>query len=167
MLIYEAPLLRNISNRKGPLSVVSGADVRTTLQLDRASFVDFALLLGTDFSQRIKNVGPARAYKFIRQHGSIESVIANEPAYKPRMPAPAYLSQVRLARSVFDTLPPVPDLALLRPNAPDDERVAAVLEKYGVQTDEYDWEGGAALGTNYFGDNPSVSETDFSFTPFT
>ena len=68
-------MIRNISNRKDPLTIVSGAKVRTTLELTRESFVDFALLLGTDFSQRIKNVGPARAYRFIKEYGSIERII--------------------------------------------------------------------------------------------
>lgn len=166
MLVYEAPLLRNITNRKGPLTIVSGSDVRSVLQLDRAGFIDFALLLGTDFTQRIKNVGPSRAYKFIRQHGTIEQVLAQETAYPPRVPARAYLSQIHTARVVFDTLPPVPDPACLEPGERDEERIAEVLGKYGVQTQEYNWEGEATLGSNYFGDKPSTGNTDFAFTPY-
>lgn len=164
--MYDAPLLRNISSRTGPLTIMSGPDIRSVLQLDRASFVDFALLLGTDFTQRIKNVGPARAYKFIRQHGSIESVLAHEKAYPPRMPASTYLRQVETARVVFETLPPVPKRSLLNQTKRDEGRVAKVLARYGVQKEEYEWEGTSALGSDYFGDKPSVNESDFSFKPY-
>lgn len=66
--------------------MISGADIREVLQLTRASFVDFAFLLGTDFSQRIKNVGPARALRFIKEYGSIERVIEAETNYPLQMP---------------------------------------------------------------------------------
>ena len=56
VLVYGAPLLRNLSNRQGPL-VLLPASLWDLLHLSRKEYVDFALLLGTDFSQRIKNVG--------------------------------------------------------------------------------------------------------------
>jgi len=159
VLIYEAPLIRNLTNRQVPLTVVSGADIRTVLQLDRSSFVDFALLLGTDFSQRIKNVGPARALKFIREHGSIERVIELETKYLPRLPQQAYLQQVEQARSVFETLPPVPEKSALCPMAANDDEVVKVLQRYGLGralSDTSNWDYNAALEGNYFGDNPSA-----------
>ena len=78
-----------------------------------------ALLLGTDFSQRIKNVGPQRALKFIREHGSIERVIERERKYSPRISEKSYLKQVEIARLVFQTLPPVPDTHLLQAKESD------------------------------------------------
>ena len=65
--------------------------MRDALQLDREAFVDFALLLGTDFSQRIKNVGPARALKFIRQHRTIERVLEQESKYAASVVYAEYL----------------------------------------------------------------------------
>ncbi|EMD35532.1 hypothetical protein CERSUDRAFT_116277 [Gelatoporia subvermispora B] len=151
VLVYEAPLLRNLTNRRGPLHVISGAELRAGLQLDRAGFVDFALLLGTDFSQRIKHVGPARALRFIRAHGTIERVLAAEPRYPPRMPTGEYLAQVALARSVFATLPPVPRKKLLRHGVYDERRVARILEKYHLQrlaAEDVDYS--ETLSGNYF-----------------
>src|SRR5262245_11268972 len=87
VLVYEVPLIRNITSRRSPLTVLSGKEIRTMLKLSRASYVDFALLLGTDFSQRIKNIGPQRALKFIREHGSIEHIIERETRFRPRVPA--------------------------------------------------------------------------------
>ncbi|KAJ7240438.1 PIN domain-like protein [Mycena rebaudengoi] len=159
VIVYEAPLIRNLTNRSGPLMVLSGTEIRTVLQLDRSSFIDFALLLGTDFSQRIKNVGPTRALKFIRQHKSIERVIEMEKKYTPRIPAPAYLAEVEVARLVFQTLPPVPDIRLLE-QPPDEEGLAVILQRFGLGKllmSGEDWDSQEALEGNYFSDNPSAT----------
>ncbi|TCD66567.1 hypothetical protein EIP91_001235 [Steccherinum ochraceum] len=158
VIIYEAPLIRNLSSRKDPLVVISGAEVRSGLQLDRASFIDFALLLGTDFSQRIKNVGPQRALKFIREHRTIERVLEKEKQYPPRVPEEAYLSQVARARQVFETLPPAPDAGILEPREMDEDAVNIVLRRYNLQHEISDhWQYRGALSGNYFHDNPSAS----------
>ncbi|KAF8190328.1 PIN domain-like protein [Mycena galopus ATCC 62051] len=158
VVIYEAPLIRNITNRSGPLMMLSGPEIRTALELDRSSFIDFALLLGTDFSQRIKNVGPVRALKFIQQHKSIERVIEVEKKFTPRVPPPAYLAEVALARLVFMTLPPVPDEKLLEQEK-DDEGLPVVLQRFGLGKllmgdDVLGFED--ALQGNYFSDDPSA-----------
>lgn len=158
VLIYEAPLVRNITNRKGPLITISGADVRAVLQLDRASYIDFALLLGTDFSRRIKNVGPITALKFIRKNGSIERIVQQEKKNPPRVPQPLYFEQVELARRVFHTLPPVPDAEMLRQRESDDGVVADILSRYGLSriVKDGDWDYAEPLAGNYFGDDPSL-----------
>ncbi|OCH86804.1 PIN domain-like protein [Obba rivulosa] len=161
VLVYEAPLVRNITNRRGPLHVISGAEVRAELRLDRAGFVDFALLLGTDFSQRIKNIGPQRALRFIRAHGTIERVLEAEPRFPPRLPAPEYLEQVELARGVFATLPPIPERAALQRGACKEEAVARILKKYHLQrlaaAAEEDLDYSDTLSGNYFNDDPAAS----------
>jgi flap endonuclease-1 len=157
VLVYEAPLIRNITSRVEPLGMVSGSHIRKVLDLSPASFIDFALLLGTDFSQRIKNVGPQRALKFIREYGSIEAIIEQEPNYPPRLPQKAYLEQVEVARVVFRTLPEVPDLSLLQPRASDMGAVWEILQKYRLhKASGYVWDYDAALVGNYFEDNPSA-----------
>ncbi|KAJ8474025.1 hypothetical protein ONZ51_g7496 [Trametes cubensis] len=157
VLVYDAPLVRNLASSTAPLVVISGADVRAVLQLDRDRFIDFALLLGTDFSQRIKNVGPARALKFIREHGSIERVLEHERQYPPRMPPAEYLQQVELARNVFQTLPPIPDPSLLHQGEVDEAAVWAIMDKYNLH--RYiaeDWDYSQSLTGNYFADNPNA-----------
>ena len=55
---------------------VSGLEVRRALEIPtQRAYIDFALLLGTDFTERIKNLGPAAAHKLIKEYGSIENVI--------------------------------------------------------------------------------------------
>ncbi|CDO70482.1 hypothetical protein BN946_scf184569.g25 [Trametes cinnabarina] len=158
VLIYDAPLVRNVATGAAPLVLISGSDVRTVLQLDRARYIDFALLLGTDFSQRIKNVGPTRALKFIREHGSIERVLEHERQYPPRIPIDEYLEQIALARSVFNTLPPIPHSSLLQQGIPDEQAVWAILDRFGLR--RYladDWDYTRTLSGNYFADNPSAA----------
>lgn len=158
VLVYDAPLIRNLTNRQSPLIVVSGVDVRMVLELDRASFIDFALLLGTDFSQRIKNVGPARALRFIKTHGSIERIVELETKYAPQVPHNVYLAQVEAARMVYQTLPPVPEKNLLEQRSVDEAEVVRSMEQYrlGRALMNSDWDYGAALDGNYFHDNPSA-----------
>jgi len=158
VIVYEAPLIRNLTSRRDPLVMISGAEVRSGLQLDRAGFVDFALLLGTDFSQRIKNVGPQRALKFIREHGSIEQVLEKEQQFPPRLNREDYLAQVARARLVFETLPPAPDVGILEPGEILEDVVNIILRKYNLQREiSEDWEYRSALAGNYFQDNPSAS----------
>lgn len=138
--------------------VISGTDVRSRLQLDRAGFIDFALLLGTDFSQRIKNVGPARALRFIRAHGSIERVLQCEPRYPPRVDPTTYLAQVNLARTVFQTLPPTPDPELLQPGEYNEDEVVRVLGNCGLHREAMEeFDHTSALCGNFFSDNPTTS----------
>ena len=128
------------------------------MDLDRASFIDFALLLGTDFSQRIKNVGPTRALKFIREHGSIERVLEQETQYPPRVPVEEYIQQVQLARQVFGTLPPPPDATQLEPGIFDEAEVMGVLDKFDLRRyATEDWDYSQALSGNFFADNPSAT----------
>ena len=48
-------MLRNITTHGSPLVSISAPDVCASLGLTHESFIDFALLLGTDFTRRIKN----------------------------------------------------------------------------------------------------------------
>lgn len=152
-------MLRNITSRNAPLTLISGEEVRDALKLSRPSFIDFALLLGTDFSRRIKHVGPSRALKFIREYDSIERVLQCEPLYTPHPEAQrkAYLAQIELARSVFLTPPPVPHAEELIPKVMNQAEVAATLSKFGLSrwiVEDEAWDPRAPLAGNYFNDNP-------------
>ncbi|KIJ32168.1 hypothetical protein M422DRAFT_35967 [Sphaerobolus stellatus SS14] len=157
VLIYEAPLLRNITSRNSPLMLYSATEIREALQLDQPSYIDFAVLLGTDFSQRIKNLGPHRAIKLIQQHGKIETLLEKEKKFVPRIPQEAYLDQVQIARQVFSTLPPVPSESLEQKES-DEAHVIALLDRFGVyRAAMVDWDHSTALEGNYFNDNPFQS----------
>ncbi|EIW78384.1 PIN domain-like protein [Coniophora puteana RWD-64-598 SS2] len=156
VLVYEVPLLRNIASKDVPLMLLEGLQVRDALQLSDEQYVDFAILLGTDFSQRIKNVGPARALRFIRKYGTIEKMLTEETKYPPKESVKAYLRQVEVARLVYTTFPPCPDPRLLEQKA-DLEKVREIFERCDPQwthSDHGDYHD--ALTGNYFSDNPSA-----------
>jgi flap endonuclease-1 len=72
-------MLRNITShrmKESSLVTISGLEVRRALEIPtQRAYIDFALLLGTDFTERIKNLGPIAAHKLIKEYGSIENVI--------------------------------------------------------------------------------------------
>lgn len=156
-------MIRNISNRSDPLVLIHGHDVRAALELSRDAYIDFVILLGTDFSQRIKNVGPSRAYKLIKEYGSIENITASQTKYQPRASRAEYLAQVASARAIFHSLPPIPDrlrasMTEMQPTI-DQTTVAVIMERCGLgkvlAADAY-WDYEAGLAGNYFGDDPST-----------
>jgi len=157
VLVYEAPMLRNLANHFEPLTLISGNATRQCLKLDRNAFIDFALLLGTDFSERIKNVGPRRAHAFLQKYGCIEDIIASEPDYPPTLPKETYLAQVQIARVIFKTLPAINPLDPTHATEKDDAEVARIMEKHDLgrilHEDQYE-EQEASLVGNYFSDRP-------------
>ena len=44
--------------------------------IDRAGLVDLALLVGTDFNEGVKGIGPKKALKLVQEHGRIEAMPA-------------------------------------------------------------------------------------------
>ncbi|KAH9478657.1 Flap endonuclease 1 [Psilocybe cubensis] len=166
VMIYEATLLKNVTQHDSPLITVSGSDMRESLDLTRSQFLDFTLLLGTDFTYRIGQLGPVNAYKLIKAHGSIERIIENisdNPKFKIPATWDTYLKQVNAARLVFQTLPPIPSPEFLKPKQKDDKLLADILKKYGLafflmRDDAWDYELASAttVGGNYFGDDPST-----------
>jgi flap endonuclease-1 len=137
---------------------MNGSDIRSSLSLTKASYLDFLILLGTDFSRRIKNVGPARAYSFVRKYGNIENILASEAKYPPRDGVEKYMDQVNAARQVFTNLPPVPSKNDLVQRQEDSEKVKQILTRYGIwKTVSSDSGFGTTLNGGYFGDNPEMT----------
>ncbi|KAL5528507.1 hypothetical protein ACEPAF_7643 [Sanghuangporus sanghuang] len=155
VLVYGAPLLRNVSSRSGAIISISSEEVRRALCLSRAAFMDFALLIGTDFIPRVRNVGPVRALGFIYEHSRIERVVKHESRYVPE-DVPSYLEKVRQARNIFTKLPPVPPKHKLQPGKVDKERVTKLLDQFGLArvADDNVWDPEVSFGGNYFDDNP-------------
>lgn len=157
VIVYGAPMLRGMTDKKGPLREIVGREVQEALDLTHDSFVDFALLLGTDFTTRIRMVGPSRALKFIKSHGSIEEIVKVETKYPPSFEVEDYLEQVSLGREIFKSLPKAPSPKMLKQTEPDEEHVLAVIEGYGLSramlVEEEDFFN-VAFKDHYFGDNP-------------
>lgn len=78
-LCYKTPfLLRHMTfseQRKEPIQEIDINKVLEGLEMDQKQFVDLCILLGCDYCDSIRGVGPVTAYKLIKEHGTIEGVI--------------------------------------------------------------------------------------------
>lgn len=65
-------------------------------------FIDFCILCGCDYTGRISNIGPVRAYGFIKKHQNIEEFLnwLSTSEYRSRYRPEANFSQAT-ARSLF------------------------------------------------------------------
>lgn len=161
-MAFGAVLLSGVTKRSEPITVIAGGEIPEQLNLNRESFIDLVVILGTDFNKRVPGIGPERGLQFIRKHQSIERIMENEPLYQKGlatlnsvMGSLPWLEIVERSREIFKTPPPVPSI---EEGKKDDKKVVQVLEKYrlgSVILDEYEWSN--ALAGNYFGDNPSAS----------
>ncbi|KAM0750901.1 PIN domain-like protein [Meredithblackwellia eburnea MCA 4105] len=134
VLVYGAPLLRrvSISQKRTPkrdptkvtedvkptvdpakvmakMHIVDPEKLREELGVSLETFVDFALLSGTDFTDRIPGVGPSRALVLLKSHGSIESILSSQDKYTPRN-QDVFLSKVQKARKIFLETPHLPEV---------------------------------------------------------
>jgi len=78
-LCYKTPvLLRHLTfseQRHVPVSEVFYEKVLEGLELPYEQFIDLCILLGCDYCEPIKGIGPATAYKLIREHKDLDTLI--------------------------------------------------------------------------------------------
>ncbi|MCJ1293785.1 Elongation of fatty acids protein 2 [Xylographa carneopallida] len=93
-LCFDSPiLLRHLTfseQRKEPIQEIHLDRVLEGLAMDRKQFVDLCILLGCDYLDPIPKIGPNTALKLIRDHGSLEGVVAHiesDPKHKYTLPA--------------------------------------------------------------------------------
>ncbi|KAG8933306.1 hypothetical protein FRC01_009956 [Tulasnella sp. 417] len=149
VLIYGATMLRNVTSRDDPLVRISGEDVRNALNLTPESYVDLALLFGSDFTERLRGLGPIRATKLIQTFGSIEEILRSEKSKEgkgrrylpePKLSEKAYMKQIKDGRAVFSSLPPIPTeweglFAQTRELEVDDAEVAEILRGFDLSSE--------------------------------
>ncbi|KAK7208313.1 FEN-1 endonuclease Rad2 [Myxozyma melibiosi] len=78
-LCFSAPiLLRHLTfseQRKMPITEVELAKALEGLELSMPQFVDLCILLGCDYLEPIKGVGPATAIKLIKEHKDLNGIV--------------------------------------------------------------------------------------------
>jgi flap endonuclease-1 len=78
-LTFRTPkLLRKMtfsSGQKQPIIEIDIAAVLSGLDLSYESFVDLCIMMGCDYCNTIKGVGPKTALILIRQHKNLENVV--------------------------------------------------------------------------------------------
>ena len=80
------------------------SDVLSGLKISREQLVDMAVLIGTDFNEGIRGIGPKKSYALIQKHGSLEEM---EKAGAVHVP-----TEYKEVREIF-----------LRPDVTDDFRI--------------------------------------------
>lgn len=130
-LLYGAPILaryltltgreylpsKGVSRRLTP-ELVKLADNLGSLGIDREQLVDLALLVGTDFNEGVKGIGPKKALDLIRKCGSLETLPKD---IREKLP-----SNVDEIRSIFLNPRVVREYSLKR-NRPDRDGIVQFL----------------------------------------
>ncbi|KAF9451819.1 PIN domain-like protein [Macrolepiota fuliginosa MF-IS2] len=80
-LTFNAPILyRHLTFSEAKKQPISEIDLQAALQgldMNMGQFIDLCILLGCDYLEPIKGVGPKSALKLIREHGSLGDVITH------------------------------------------------------------------------------------------
>lgn len=78
-LTFNAPILfRHLTfseAKKQPISEINLKVALEGLEMDMGQFIDLCILLGCDYLEPIKGVGPKSALKLIREYGGLEGVV--------------------------------------------------------------------------------------------
>ena len=75
VLAYGAPLfLTKINTSTDTCVVVKHQDILDELEFTSEQFLDFCIMCGTDYNKNIFKIGPEKAYKLIKEHGSIDNI---------------------------------------------------------------------------------------------
>jgi len=107
------------------LSVVLGA-----LQVSRAQLVDMGILMGTDFNEGVRGIGPKKSLAIIRRLGSLEEV-----AREGKVVVPAEFADVR--RIFLE--PEVSDEYMLSWRGVDEEAVRRIMcDRHSFSVDRID-----------------------------
>lgn len=94
-------LLRHLTasdHKKNPVTEVNLSKVLAGLELNKDEFIDLCILLGCDYCEPIRGVGPTTALKLIKEYRSIENIIAGlkvKPQGKIQIPDDWPYKQVR------------------------------------------------------------------------
>ncbi|XP_029636733.1 flap endonuclease 1 [Octopus sinensis] len=82
-------LLRHLTfseARKMPIKEINLTRVLDELNFSQDEFIDLCILLGCDYCDSIRGIGPKRAVELIKQHKSIETVLDNLDKKKYEIP---------------------------------------------------------------------------------
>merc|ERR1711971_1443846 len=87
--------------QKKPIIEINLERALQGLELTMEQFVDLCILMGCDYSDTIKGIGPINALKLIKEHENIEGVVAHlQKSGKHQLPEPFPYEE---ARTLFMT----------------------------------------------------------------
>ncbi|CAN9503187.1 unnamed protein product [Ophioblennius macclurei] len=117
-------LLRGLNaNRESDVTEYSLKKLEEQLQISHDELIDLCILLGCDYCDKIRGLGPKKALKLIKKHRSIENVVL----HINRETHPIPLSwKYEAARRIFSDAPQVPTPELIWTD-PDEEALVDFL----------------------------------------
>ena len=93
--------------------------------MDRDQFVDLCILLGCDYVDKIKGIGPKKAIELVKKHKSIEAILENIDQTKYPPPSDWLYTEARY--SLFISSVTDPDSTFFRNTGTDSNN-----NRYGV-----------------------------------
>ncbi|KXS20171.1 PIN domain-like protein [Gonapodya prolifera JEL478] len=130
-LTFGSPILvRHLTfseQRKIPVAEIHLDKALAGLGMTTDQFIDLCILLGCDYCESIKGIGPAKAYELVKKHGTIEEVLKHIDTKKYAVPADWPFAE---ARRLFKT-PDVtdPESVELKWEDPDEDGIVEFLVK--------------------------------------
>ena len=110
--------------------ILTLSDVLSSLRITREQLVDMAILIGTDFNEGIRGIGPKKSYALIQKHGSLEEMEKSETVHVP--------AEYRDVRDIF-LKPDVTDDYAIEWGKVNDEGVRKVMcDKHSFGVDRID-----------------------------
>jgi flap endonuclease-1 len=121
-------LLRHLTfseARKMPVQEIHLDKVLEGLDLKQKEFVDLCILLGCDYTESIRGIGPKRAIELIKKHKSIDEVLKNIDLNK--YPAPEEWNYEGARRLFYEPEVLDPSTVELKWTDPDEEAMVKFL----------------------------------------
>merc|ERR1711937_849293 len=75
-------------SKKLPVLEYNAEKLLEDLEMSREQFVDMCILLGCDYCDSIKGIGPKKAFELITKHKSIEEILKVIDKEKYKVPDP-------------------------------------------------------------------------------
>jgi flap endonuclease-1 len=151
-LTFGSPiLLRHMTAseaKKLPISEISLEQTLEGLDMSMAQFIDMCILLGTmpqyktflswyligcDYCESIKGIGPHKAIKMIQDYGSIDELVNHLDTKKYAIPENWPLDEVRRLFTHPDVLPTEEATALLKWTGPREEALVIYTSSFSIK----------------------------------
>lgn len=129
-LCFGSPLLlRHLTfseARKMPIKEIDLEKVLEGLKMNMDQFIDMCILLGCDYCESIKGIGPKKAISLIQQYSNIETILENIDQTKYKVPEDW---PYKKARELFKSPEVDSSITDLKWSKPDEEGVVQYLVK--------------------------------------